>query len=1035
MIALLATIFLQVCSGNTNPASCSVTNDCCFGFSCVAGTCAAPNQAIAACRCKNGQAPVCECYRNGTNGTRVPVNCAQVEGADGSLAGDGIWKDCQCEGGFEASLRLVFRWEPADRVHYRFAVTTQGQLSIPNTNITDSDTNGPIRTALRNAMAQWSERDCGGGKKALLKITQRSPDLITPSEVTQLFAFSGNSNPISCTSFNSSTGVCNGAAVLGLDDVKNVVGFLGSRDAPDAPGIFPVSSGASKSGVLAATPIHYSRSRDNPGDTSSPRKQTGRILQARTWFNALDYRWRTLSNGCTAGSADCFDLMTIAVHEFGHYVGYQHSSCGASVMYGTADKSTVKRQLEAADVESLCGRSDCIQTAGYPTLGTTGLPPYKNKAGQTLTIPGTRSRLQSCTTDAECGGDPKFKCINKEYAGFCQFTCTTDVDCPSGEACVSIRCDAGSTQCLDPQKGTAYRYCAISTSVAQCQLPGASGTGGGSSGGGSGGTAGSTGGTTGGGGTSGGTTGSTTGGTVGGGAGLLRDFCAPCNGPGDCLNGICLSASNNTRVCSLQCYDDTDCGENGLCSIAEGATQGYCYPKNTACIDQQVSARRQLNEACDNESLCAPGLVCLQLVNSAVCLEYCSPNGSVTCSTDGFGCVKIDNRNDVGVCFKANMKEGDSCIIPDTSLCGDPRSMLCAGTPEKNYLDAQCYKLCGAEFGDCKGSGQSCSLYPNLDIGVCTPPVKPTCLADIGQACGSTDECASGSCVQRGGESACSRTCSLSLQSGCPRGNRCIDDGDGNDKGFCWPEDDKVKAPAKCESGKSGCSCHETSAEEAWIAGVVAVALAARRRSKRWWRRAGWLACLAAVAAPISAQATVAIALDGPELAAVSDVIVHARVMKVSGHVDSSTNRVFTDALLEVVLPLKGSTVGTTLAVTYPGGEVNGLGMMVSGQIKLHENKEYVLYLSRISSGELIPAAMRQGFYEVVLRDYDGVRMAHRSMQGLSLVKRAKGSGLTQVVSTPTPLQVPLQTLVADIKRDLSAAAKLDRTQLIGIPR
>lgn len=825
MIAILASLFISVCSNNTNPASCGDTSDCCPGFLCASnGTCTSANQAIAACRCKDGSAPACECYRT-VSGVKQPVNCGQDEDLGGN---DNVWKSCTCSGGFEASLRLVFRWEPADRVHYRFAVSTLNQLSIPNTGISDETAQpdnpsvSPIRATLKNAMNQWSERDCGGGKKTLLKIRNK-PD-ITLTQANQIQKSTRNSNPITCTSSTPENN-CVGLAEAVYEEIKNVVGFLGTRDAPNQPGIFPSSGG-----VLAATPIEYSRASINPGGT---RVHTGRILRARTWFNALDYRWRTISNGCAAGASNCFDLMTIAVHEFGHFIGYQHSSCAASVMFGTALPATLKRQLDEGDLESLCGRSECTQTAGYATVGTPDLPLLKNRAGQTMTIPGSRSRLQSCATDAECGGDPKFACINKEHAGFCQFTCTTNNDCPTGEACVSIYCD-NNQDCVASQKDKNYKYCGISTVVDSCRLsPPTGGTTGGTTGG-SGSTTGSTTGATTG--SSGSTTG-TTGESIPGQGGALADFCAPCGTGSDCLNGICLAASNNTKVCSLTCFEDSDCGDNGTCSIDDEASVGFCYPKNTACIDQQVAIRRQLNEACDADSRCSPGLVCIQLTNAAVCLEYCNPNTESSCSTDGYQCVGIDNSSNVGVCFKGNMKEGDSCIIPDTSLCGDPRRFLCAGTPQKNYLDAQCYKLCGAEFGECKVEGQNCALYPNLDFGVCFPAVKPKCLADIGQECTTTDDCASGACRQSGADSACTRSCTLAAQAGCPRGNTCLDDGDGDDKGYCWPSDDKVKPKATCGEGvKSGCNCHSSSegfAEQTWLGAVVAVVLALRRRRNR----------------------------------------------------------------------------------------------------------------------------------------------------------------------------------------------------------
>lgn len=194
-------------------------------------------------------------------------------------------------------------------------------------------------------------------------------------------------------------------------------------------------------------------------------------------------------------------------------------------------------------------------------------------------------------------------------------------------------------------------------------------------------------------------------------------------------------------------------------------------------------------------------------------------------------------------------------------------------------------------------------------------------------------------------------------------------------------------------------------------------------------------ALMAGVMSVATAQATVAIALNGPELAAVSDSIVHGRVVNLTGHVDSQSNRVFTDAEIEVLSPLKGASIGTRIRVSYPGGVWGGLGMVVAGQIQLKADHEYVLYLRQHPRGEFMPAAMRQGFYEIQRREYDGIRIAYRSLNGLSLVKRNQGPGFSQVAAVPTPMDVPLTTLLDDIRRDLLAASKLDRDAILPVPR
>jgi nitrous oxidase accessory protein NosD len=178
------------------------------------------------------------------------------------------------------------------------------------------------------------------------------------------------------------------------------------------------------------------------------------------------------------------------------------------------------------------------------------------------------------------------------------------------------------------------------------------------------------------------------------------------------------------------------------------------------------------------------------------------------------------------------------------------------------------------------------------------------------------------------------------------------------------------------------------------------------------------------------AHATVAVELGGPELAALSDVIVHARVVALGGHVQLNPLRVFTDADLEVIEGIKGASAGDRVHVSYPGGVHNGLGMFVSGQVALSANQECVIYLKRATSGAFIPAAMRQGFFAVTKRDYDGVRLGVKNTAGIALLQR--GGGMQRLNETPKQLVRPLGDVLTDIRADLKLAAKIDRQTLMG---
>lgn len=182
-----------------------------------------------------------------------------------------------------------------------------------------------------------------------------------------------------------------------------------------------------------------------------------------------------------------------------------------------------------------------------------------------------------------------------------------------------------------------------------------------------------------------------------------------------------------------------------------------------------------------------------------------------------------------------------------------------------------------------------------------------------------------------------------------------------------------------------------------------------------------------------NADATVVMGLTGAELAAVSDAIVHARVIKVTTEATPDA-RVLTTAELEVIDGLKGVSAGSRVRIVYPGGVARGLGMLVSGQIALSENSECVIYLMR-NDDAFLPAAMTLGYFKISKREYDGVRIAQQSTQGLTLVRRMRVGGRMQTVEqSPRELTAPLTAILADIRHDLELARTLDRRVILGVP-
>jgi hypothetical protein len=505
----------------------------------------------------------------------------------------------------------------------------------------------------------------------------------------------------------------------------------------------------------------------------------------------------------TQGGSTAFNLETVAIHELGHFLGYLHSDCAGTVM--VAQYAANRQQLAASDVRTICA-SVAERGYGRPTCPTPTPQeqeeeqeennPVTNGGGTvgptaSMTKPGA-DRYYFCNTSADCANSLVCRTFPNGQK-VCDYACATTAACPVGEVCSS------SGYCRAPL---------ISSGE----------------------------GTTGGGGTSGGTTGTsgTTTTPVDPAEFVpIQDFCAPCTSRSDCANSLCVRLSeDSTPICSAWCSSDAECGTLGTCTATGGgSSNGVCIPRDTSCIQKALTRAGQLNEACTQEEPCGPGLSCIQLDNSAVCLETCDSTGAQPCKTDGYACYEIDAEAKKGVCFKATAREGESCLLPDTSLCGFAGQLTCLGTPAKQYQDAACYKLCGGTYGGCQ-NGQTCATNPGATIGACTPLLAATCeLADFGEACSKADDCATGYCVNSGAESACSRSCNLQTQTGCPVSFTCRSSGGAN--GYCWPSDNIVKPGPVCTRDTKApgeCGCKGSPGDFSLIALVAMMLFLARRR-------------------------------------------------------------------------------------------------------------------------------------------------------------------------------------------------------------
>ena len=580
--------------------------------------------------------------------------------------------------------------------------------------------------------------------------------------------------------------------------------------------------------------------------------------------------------GCSDSDPACFYLETVTTHEAGHFIGFGHVDCSSAVMYATATPQTKAFTLGIGEEAGVCAlyrpaanNTTTASTAVAPAVGSPFVVtnPVRSAADNNS---GTN---EGCFASSDCKASGETCVFSKRsfygsapptstltaaipHRGVCAKACTSNTDCQVsgnfyGRVCQPYSDDGSVSYCL---AGSPARPKVTAAADA--------------------------------------------------------DLCAACESGADCSNGVCINlaasgltdipANAPSGICSVPCSPASGCDANFECR-ATGTGRFGCVPLGASnfqsCLQNALQTRQPLNSLCTAEKTCAPGLLCFSFAQASpanpegvnACVVECDPNTpcptpnerclyttSGACATDsncpantlcqGGACQTF-----IGACFKATLKEGESCALPSSATCGlkctkqtdatpnctEEPALGCFEADPTHPEKATCYALCSTKDATlpCPVKSQTCQPLTDangnaLATGVCTPLSSSFCLLQTGAACSANGDCDSGICSTFGALKTCTNYCDLRTQTGCPAKTQCIDvELDCNNGNCCDPTKSaacprtrgacKVTGatalPSNCPGvAGAGCGCSSgVNPLEAALACAAVLAFLLRRRKAR----------------------------------------------------------------------------------------------------------------------------------------------------------------------------------------------------------
>jgi hypothetical protein len=164
---------------------------------------------------------------------------------------------------------------------------------------------------------------------------------------------------------------------------------------------------------------------------------------------------------------------------------------------------------------------------------------------------------------------------------------------------------------------------------------------------------------------------------------------------------------------------------------------------------------------------------------------------------------------------------------------------------------------------------------------------------------------------------------------------------------------------------------------------------------------------------PSVAGATIMVPLSVEQMTREADVVVHGRVVTQQAVWDDKHDRIYTHTTLEVIEPIHsaGASPPGKVLVRSLGGELDGVGLAVSGTPKFAIGEEAVLFLRRDPKieGAYQVIGMNQGKFRIEREPGTNKVTAVANPEGIAFAKPGVDGVLRVDPATPRIERIPLE--------------------------